>query len=985
MIERRWEEIKALFHEAVARPADARGAYLEQACAGDDALRAEVESLLTADSDAESVIQVPAAVGCALGDLWSSADGRGSDVATLHPGAQVGPYEIIALLGGGGMGEVYKARDARLGRDVAIKVLPVGDAIDPDRVRRFEQEARATGVLNHPGILTIYDIGTHEGAPYIVAELLEGDTLRAVLGAARLPVHVVVAYAAQIADALAAAHAKGIVHRDIKPSNIFVTDRSQAKILDFGVAKLMGLADAVAPVSVANVVLGEDTLTRPGVAVGTVSYMSPEQARGESIDARSDLFSLGAVLYEMATGQRAFPKALDWSVPPAPPGLNRELYRIVLKSVAVDRNARYQTAPDLLADLKRLQTRLRSNKRSRRWWPAAAVVVAAVLAVTLVSQRKKSTLQAVELTRVTSDAGLTGYPALSRDGRMLAYASDRAGGIMNIWIQQLGAGEPLRVTNGPADDTEPSFSPDGTLIAFRSERDGGGIYVVPARGGVPRRIADQGRRPRFSPDGQWIAYWVGERHQFARNAVYLVRSTGGEPRQLASAFFSADDPLWSTDGRHILFLGAENDKKSVADRYDWWVVSIDGGAPIPTGALAVLRSKGVFPVWREPADWVGDIVLFAASTAQYAGILSTGAVNQSSIWSVRLASEPWRVDGEPQQLTVASGVEGQPSMALAGNTPGRLALASTTGNKEIWALPVRANEGQIIGEMQRLTTTVVENTYPSLSSDANRLVFASDRHRNTDIFLLDLRTGMETPLTTTDVNEFSPFLSADQMSVLYYDFRPDRKPSFTFWVTSTNSGTPRKVCADCDGPLYGWSADTTKIIYRDLPTDRPGRVRVRDRDSGRDDVLIEHSRYAITFPRLSPDEGWILFQTVITQTQRRIFVAPLREWRAAPESSWIPITGGRTPDRNAVWSPDGSLVYFLSERDGFGCFWAQRLDRVTKRPTGDPFVVQHFHQARRRFPSDDFVDVTLTVGRDKLAFPLRERTGNIWLATLATR
>ena len=984
MTEHRWEEIKALFHQAASRPADARAAYLEQVCAGNEALRAEVESLLAADSDAESAIQVPAAVGRALGDLWSSADIRGADVSALRPGAHVGPYNIIAPLGGGGMGEVYKARDARLGRDVAIKVLPAGYAVDPDRVRRFEQEARAAGGLNHSGILTIHDIGSYDGAPYIVSELLEGDTLRTVLGGATLPVQTIVAYAAQIADALTAAHAKGIVHRDIKPSNIFVTDRGQAKILDFGVAKLTAHAEPVVPVSVADVVPSENTLTRPGVAVGTVAYMSPEQARGESIDARSDLFSLGAVVYEMATGQRAFPKALDWTSPPGTSAVNRELYRIVLKSVAVDRNARYQTASELSADLKRLQTRLRPDKRSRRLWLAGGLAIAAVLALTFVAQREQTTLQAVELTRVTSDSGLTVYPALSRDGEMLAYASDRAGGILNIWLQQVGTGEPVRVTNGPADDTEPSFSPDGARIAFRSERDAGGVYTVPTSGGVTRRIADGGRRPRFSPDGQWIVYWIGERHLFARNAVYIVRSTGGEPRRLASTFFSADDPLWSADGRHILFLGAETDKKPVADRYDWWVVPIDGGPPVPTGALALLRNKGVFPVWREPADWVGDTVLFAASTAQYAGILSTGAVNQSSIWSVRLLRDLWRVQGDPQQLTVASGVEAQPSMALADTSTGRVALANTPGNMEIWTLPVRGNEGEVTGEMKRLTTTVVENTYPSLSVDGNRLVFASDRHRNTDIFALDLRTGTEIALTTTDFNEFSPFLSADNSNVLYYDYRPDQKPSFTFWVASAAGGTPRKVCADCDGPLYGWSANAKRVVYGDLPTGK-GRVRVRYVDSGRDDVLVEHPKYAIRFPRVSPDERWILFQTVISQTQRQIFAAPLGGWRAAPESSWIPITNGRTPDRNAVWSPSGSLVYFLSERDGFRCFWAQTLDPTTKRPRGEPFAVQHFHEARRRFSPDDFVGLTLTVGPDKIAFPMRERTGNIWLATLETR
>src|SRR5262249_13119725 len=244
-----------------------------------------------------------------------------------------------------------------------------------------------------------------------------------------------------------------------------------------------------------------------------------------------------------------------------------------------DPQRRYQHASEVLAELQALQSRLRPTLRPRRWWLAAAATTAVgITAVVIISRRAEPTLQAVELTRVTSDPGLTAYPALSRDGKLLASASDRGGGVMNIWVQQVAGSQPVRVTDGPADDTEPAFSPDGTTIAFRSERDGGGIYVVPALGGEPRRIADQGRRPRFSPDGRRIAYWVGDQlQQFPRNQTFIVASSGGEPRRLASTFLSADDPLWSPDSQHILFLGAENDKKPVAERYDWWVVPVDGG------------------------------------------------------------------------------------------------------------------------------------------------------------------------------------------------------------------------------------------------------------------------------------------------------------------------------------------------------------------------------------------------------------------------
>src|SRR5262245_24824100 len=466
-----WREIERLYESALDHPESDRLAFLERVCA-DEELRREVGSLLAHEDAAADFIEVPAMKI----EPASSVHNEEPATQTFDDSADIigntfAHYRVVNRLGGGGMGVVYTAEDVRLDRAVALKFLPERVRRDRDALERFRREARAASSLNHPNICTIFDIGEQDGRPFIVMERLEGQTLKHCIQGQPLPMDDVLKLGREVLSVLEAAHAKGIVHRDIKPANIFVTDRRHVKVLDFGIAKLVADVESVDVTSASTAAaIGEHTLTQPGVALGTLSYMSPEQAHGKQVDARSDLFSFGAVLYEMATGKRAFPKSLDWTPPPTPHELDRELYRIVLKLLEADPQCRYQRASDVLLDLERLETRLRSAGSRRRWLIAAASVVVAVVAAVMLWPRADPTVQAVELTRVTSDSGLTAYPALSRDGKLLAYASDRAGGVMNIWVQQVAGGDPVRVTDGPTDDTEPVFSPDGTAIAFRSER-----------------------------------------------------------------------------------------------------------------------------------------------------------------------------------------------------------------------------------------------------------------------------------------------------------------------------------------------------------------------------------------------------------------------------------------------------------------------------------------------------------------------------------
>jgi Tol biopolymer transport system component len=527
MTPERWQQIRNVLERALEMAPEQRSGFLAQACSSDLSLRREVETLLASNPEVPS-------------NFLDSTMLR----LTLTAGTKLGDYEVKSLLGSGGMGEVYRARDSRLGRDVAIKVLPPSLSSDSDRLRRFEQEARAAAALNHPNILAVFQMGTYQGAPYLVSELLEGETLREQIKRGRMTVRKAIDYGVQLARGLAAAHEKGIVHRDLKPENLFVSKDGRLKILDFGLAKLMQ-PQCSAEHSTVTLIEG----TRPGVVMGTVGYMSPEQVRGQTADHRTDIFSFGAILYEMLAGKRAFQKPTSAETMSAilnedpagisqvttniPPALQRVTHRCLEKNP----EQRFQSASDLAFALDALSdsggsafsaTAAKAPAGVGKHWKAILTAALAALALSVggyfYSHRTPAGSAWVQLTNFTDSAT---SPALSPDGRMITFIRGPETFVTpgQIYVKLLPEGQPVALTHDNLPKMAPVFSPDGSRLAYTTTDAsfGWNTWAVPVLGGEPRKIL---------PNAAALT-WVDRQHVLfseIKSGVHMVLVTADESR-----------------------------------------------------------------------------------------------------------------------------------------------------------------------------------------------------------------------------------------------------------------------------------------------------------------------------------------------------------------------------------------------------------------------------------------------------------------------
>jgi eukaryotic-like serine/threonine-protein kinase len=957
----RWKQVEALFEAALQRHADQRGAFLRQSCPSDPELCAEVESLLKAAGSRDTLLD---------GSPLSSIAER---PPALKPGDKVGNFEIVALIGRGGMGEVYRARDLRLKRGVALKTLPPDFAADRDRTARFEREARAASALNHPNIVSVFDVGYEGGVSFIISELVEGETLARVIQRGSLPLRKLVEVSTQICDGLAAAHAAGVIHRDLKPGNIMLTRDGRVKLLDFGLARQ-------------NNPPGTESATidasHPGMIMGTPGYMSPEQVRGEPTDARSDLFSFGVVLYEMASGKPAFRGASSVEVmnsvlkddppeltPASPPALDRIVRRCIEKRPA----RRFQSAADLGFALQSLSLspkpeELPVHRAWLKWAAVAAIALTAGAAYWLgVRPPKPSAPPETTLRRLTNDSGDTEGAAISSDGKLVAYASDRDNPESpDIWLQQIDGSGLIRITDGPAANTDPAFSPDGTQVAFRSEREGGGIYIAPSIGGEARELVPLGRRPRFSPDGRWLMYYTGPSTigDWRDTKLFVRPVSGGAATEIGAGIgakcgveqFTA---VWSPDGSRILFLAQCVDEQELTA----WVSTVGRGDS---------TSKSEF---HHP-DF-GDAVIYQWIADPPRLLTRETAGDASYVMAVPVSADGTKVTGIPQRVTSVTDNVENVSAAL----DRRMVLSVSAIRSHIWGLSVDSN-GHPTGPPKQLTYGSAWETTPALSRDGGKLAFISGRAGKLRLFYKDLAIGREKELSTGGANYTGPVFSPNGTGIMCAQW-PDPAGWRAFLTYASLSGSlPKKIWDNSFASTpEDWSPDGKTLLFEardDYSSKRPrwGMIRQLDLESLSTTTFLTDPELDLWQGHFSHDGRWVTFNATNASTpdSSAIYVAPFRK-ALLPRSEWIPITHGNWDDKPR-FSHDDRLVMFLSgNADRPRRIMAQRLT-PDMRPTGNPVAVYPPTDSR---PSLKIAWDDIGVGPRIIVFAQAESTGNIWL------
>jgi Tol biopolymer transport system component len=812
---------------------------------------------------------------------------------TLAAGSRLGPYEILGQIGAGGMGEVYRAKDPRLGREVAIKVLPPSFSQDADRLRRFEQEAKAAGVLNHPNITAVYDIGSHDDAPYVVQELLEGETLRAELAAGPLSPNKATEYALQIAQGLAAAHDKGIVHRDLKPENLFVTRDGRVKILDFGLAKLTEVEPAIQATGLPTAAAA----TEPGVVMGTLGYMSPEQVKGKPADARSDIFAFGAVFYEMLSGKRAFHgdsagETMASILKEEPPDLSVTnqnispgLERIVRHCLEKNPERRFQSSSDIAFALQTLSVssatalagapRL-SERRAPRGllWGIAGLLAGAIAAVLTLGHRPspRSEGRPIRFEVVApKDQRVSGTVALARDGSRLAFTAREPGGSTMLWIRPLGDpnAEMLRGTEGAE---LPFWSPDGKSVGFFA---GGELKRIAITGGPPQTVAPA------TPDVRGASWGADDRIVFAPSfsgPVMLVSASGGKPTPATTLNKARNEgshrwPWFLPDGRHFLYYAAEGGGAEPGEIFVGDLGSGNVKHITQSSSLAVYASPGY--------------LLFARG-----GTLVAQAFDADRL--------EVRGDAAPLAVDLPSNAQASGQRALSASLDGILTWRTQPSATSQPVLFDR--QGHELGRLAEAGGWAV----PRLSPDGQRLAIARAVTESgaQDIWMIDIARNVATRMTLDPADDTNPSWSPDGTRLVFQSTRKGALADL-YIMRADQPGTEELLLASEDSKSpESWAPDGRSLIVTLTNPQTRRDLWLLPLEGDRKPVPFLATSFNENNARFSPDGRWVAYTSDVSGTSE-VYVRPFREsgatWRVSNR-------GGQTPN----WKGDGREIYYLA-------------------------------------------------------------------------
>jgi serine/threonine protein kinase len=817
----------------------------------------------------------------------------------LGAGARFGAFEVLERIGAGGMGEVYRARDTRLDRTVALKVVRTSKLRGRDRIDRFKREARAVSRLSHPHICALYDIGEQDGEAFLVMEYVPGETLAQRLERGPLRIEEVLRYGVQITEALDTAHRNGVVHRDLKPSNIMLA-RDGAKLLDFGLAKLREI-DSPRASDASTMSLG---LSEDGLILGTLPYMAPEQLEGKPVDARADLFALGTVLYEMTTGEPAFRGSSKASVivailseePPAPvtrqPLTPALLDRSIRRCLAKTPDERWQTAADLAAELKYIVDMLpgkpvvASPDRSRRRlvWGAALALPLIVLAISLfLWTRAIEPAPIISSQRPVGTFGASYRQAtLSPDGGLIAFA-DFGKPISQISIKNLAQGDPLQITSGDAQASHPSWSPKNDEIVFA--RRGQGLWSVPPLGGSARPVLDFGDNPQFSSDG--------ERLVFERNGreIWTARADGSEAKRVGGVpvpwYPGALNPTFSPDGSSIVYFMPE-----VGPNGDLWMVPSAGGTP---RQLTHDLTEAGGPIWTPD----GRFIIFSSMRG-----------GSRTLWRLRASG------GGPEPLTSGAGEDLEPTLSRDGRT---LVYTTVRTQYALRALDPDTGAERVIIERRR------QAIFPRVSPDGAMVAFFGFGDvGDTQIFVSPVHGGVVQQLTQgKGYLNTMPRWSPDGSVIYYYE----QRPGASFRSIPASGGASREVRP------WKWesythpelSPDGSMIAY--LRQAAPGEEHIAAQTVIED--VKSRKQHSLALPllpgRWSPDGHTIVGHT--------IGGPPVIAMCPVDGTACRRLTAGRLP----VWSGDGSRIYFLrdSATPALKELWSMTADGSDQRKMFD--------------------------------------------------